>query len=147
MTFALGAIGRPLTEPATVIGDSLRLRENRGFTLVELLLVLFVVALLASLVTPVVTGAIQRARESSLKEDLHVMRKALDDFYTENGRYPESLRQLVEKRYLRKIPVDPFTENATTWIEIKGEGKDAGVMDVRSGSEEKDVDGVAYRDW
>lgn len=130
-----------------MIGDSLRFRENRGFTLVELLLVLFVVALLASLVTPVVTGTIQRARESSLKEDLHVMRKALDDFYTDNGRYPESLKQLVEKRYLRKIPVDPFTENATTWIEIKGEEKDAGVMDVRSGSEEKDADGVAYRDW
>ena len=120
---------------------------NRGFTLVELLLVLFVVALLASLVAPVVTGTIQRARESSLKEDLHVMRKALDDFYTDNGRYPESLKQLVEKRYLRKIPVDPLTDKATTWIEVKGEDKDAGIMDVRSGAEEKAADGVPYRDW
>lgn len=147
MTFALKAIAQPSTEPVIVIGDILRPSASRGFTLVELLLVLFVVALLASLVSPVVTGTIQRARESSLKEDLHVMRKALDDFYTDTGRYPESLKQLVEKRYLRKIPVDPLTENATTWIEIKGEGKDSGVMDVRSGSEEKTADGIAYREW
>ncbi len=121
--------------------------STRGFTLVELLLVLFVVALLASLVAPVVTGSIQRAREASLKEDLHVMRKAIDDFYADNGRYPASLGQLVEKRYLRKIPVDPITDKATTWIEEKGEGKDSGVMDVRSGSEAKAPDGVPYRDW
>lgn len=134
-------------EPATVSGEDMRSRGNCGFTLVELLLVLFVVALLASLVAPVVTGTIQRARESSLKEDLYQMRKALDDFYTDNGRYPESLKQLVEKRYLRKIPVDPITDSATTWIEVKGEGKDTGVMDVRSGAEEKAADGVPYRDW
>ncbi len=125
----------------------MRLPGSHGFTLVELLLVLFVVALLASLVAPVVTGSIQRARESSLKEDLHVMRKAIDDFYADTGRYPESLAQLVEKRYLRKVPVDPMTDKTETWIEVKGEGKDTGVMDVRSGSEEKSPDGVPYRDW
>lgn len=128
-------------------GKPLRPFNARGFTLVELLLVLFVVALLASLVAPVVTGSIQRAREASLKEDLHVMRKAIDDFYADNGRYPASLSLLVEKRYLRKIPVDPLTDKATTWVEEKGEGKDTGVMDVRSGSEEKSPDGVPYRDW
>lgn len=120
---------------------------SRGFTLVELLLVLFVIALLASLVAPVVTGSIQRARESSLKEDLHVMRKAIDDFYSDTGRYPESLAQLVEKRYLRKVPADPMTDKVETWIVVNGEGKDTGVMDVRSGSEEKSPDGVPYRDW
>lgn len=121
--------------------------HHRGFTLVELLLVLFVVALLASLVTPVVTSTIRRAQESSLKEDLHVMRKALDDYYTDKGRYPESLNQLVEKRYIRKIPVDPITEKKTTWVEVKGEGKDAGVMDVRSGADGESADGTPYRDW
>lgn len=120
---------------------------SRGFTLVELLLVLFVIALLASLVAPVVTGSIQRARESSLKEDLHVMRKAIDDFYSDTGRYPESLAQLVEKRYLRKVPADPMTDKVETWVVVKGEGKDTGIMDVRSGSEEKSPDGVPYRDW
>lgn len=128
-------------------GD-MRSRWSRGFSLVELLLVLFVVALLASLVAPVVTSSIHRARESTLKEDLHVLRKAIDDFYTDTGRYPESLAQLAEKRYVRKIPIDPMTEQANTWVEVRGEGQNAGgVVDVRSGSEEKSIDGVAYRDW
>src|SRR4030065_497614 len=74
------------------------------------------------------------------------MRKALDDFYTDNGRYPESLQQLAEKRYLRKIPVDPITDKATTWIEVKGEGKDTGVMDVSSGGEGKNAGRGRCRD-
>jgi len=123
-------------------------RQHAGFTLVELLLVLFVIALLASLVAPVVTGNIQRARESTLKEDLLVLRKAIDDFYSDTGRYPENLALLAEKRYIRKIPIDPITEKANTWVEIRGEGQNAAVVvDVRSGSEEKSLDGVPYRDW
>jgi general secretion pathway protein G len=122
-------------------------RENAGFTLVELLLVLFIVALLASLVAPVMTSSVQNARESALKEDLHVMRKAIDDFYADTGRYPESLDQLVEKRYIRKVPIDPMTERVNSWVEIRGEGQNAGVIDVVSGSDGKSSDGVAYRDW
>jgi len=109
--------------------------------------VLFVIALLASLVAPVVTGNIQRARESTLKEDLYVLRKAIDDYYADTGRYPENLALLADKRYIRKIPIDPITERANTWVEIRGEGQNAGVVDVRSGSEDKSADGVAYRDW
>ena len=115
--------------------------------MVELLLVLFVVALLASLVAPVMTGSIQRARESALKEDLYALRKAVDDFYADTGRYPESLVQLADKRYIRKVPVDPMTERVNSWVEIRGEGQNAGIIDVRSGSEEKSPDGVAYKDW
>ena len=132
---------------AIVTGESVEKRRATGFSLVELLLVLFVIALLASLVAPVVTGNIQRARESTLKEDLYVMRKAIDDYYADTGRYPENLALLVEKRYIRKIPIDPITEKANTWVEIRGEGQNAGVADVRSGSDEKSTDGVAYRDW
>ena len=133
---------------ATVTGEPVKKRGNAGFTLVELLIVLFVIALLASLVAPVVTGNIQRARESTLKEDLIVLRKAIDDFYSDTGRYPENLALLAEKRYIRKIPIDPITEKANTWVEIRGEGQNAGVVvDVRSGSEEKSLDGVPYRDW
>lgn len=133
---------------ATVTGKILGSQRGAGFSLVELLLVLFVVALLASLVAPLVTGSIQRARESTLKEDLHILRKAIDDYYADTGRYPESLKQLAEKRYIRKIPVDPMTEQSNTWVEVRGEGQNAaGVVDVRSASEEKSADGVAYRDW
>ncbi len=131
----------------------MRLRGSRGFTLVELLLVLFVVALLASLVAPVVTGSIQRARESSLKEDLHVMRKAIDDFYADTGRYPESLVQLVEKRYLRKVPVDPMTGNNTSWRVIMEDAmtsvnqSEPGIFDVRSGSDAVSLEGTPYSEW
>jgi general secretion pathway protein G len=132
---------------ATVTGELLGKQRYTGFSLVELLLVLFVIALLASLVAPVMTGTIQRARESTLKEDLQVLRKAIDDYYTDTGRYPENLALLAEKRYVRKIPIDPVTERADTWVEIRGEGQNSGVVDVRSGAEEKSSDGVAYRDW
>lgn len=123
-------------------------RPVKGFTLIELVMVLFMVALLASLAAPVVTGTIQRARESSLREDLYVMRKAIDDFFADNGRYPEKLEDLVEKRYMRKLPVDPLTEHAHSWIEVRDEQAQGGnIIDVRSGADGKDAEGVFYRDW
>ena len=123
----------------------------RGFTLTELLLVLLFIAILASLVVPVVTSSVDRARESALKEDLYTLRKAIDDYYADKGKYPESLEQLVDNRYVRKIPVDPMTDRIDTWVEIRNESEsdqaDTGVIDVRSGSDEKDSDGVSYSEW
>lgn len=125
--------------------------RTRGFTLVELMLVMVIVALLASLVAPVVTGGIVRAKESTLQEDLHAMRKAIDDHYADTGAYPADLDRLVEKRYLRRVPVDPFTERRDTWAvtrnESTGQDKTSGIIDVRSGSEEKSSEGTFYRDW
>lgn len=122
-----------------------------GFTLVELLLVLLIVALLASLVAPVVTGSIQRARESTLSQDLQAMRKAIDDYYADTGNYPPELEELVKKRYLRRIPVDPITEKRDTWVFVHAEdaktGKGGGIIDVHSGSEEKASDGTNFKDW
>ncbi|MBI3560337.1 MAG: prepilin-type N-terminal cleavage/methylation domain-containing protein [Gammaproteobacteria bacterium] len=118
-----------------------------GFTLVELLLVLFVVALLASLVAPMATRSVEQTREATLKEDLQVVRKAIDDYYTDTGAYPESLGLLVEKHYLRKLPRDPLTESTTTWVEVRSEDLNGGIIDIRSGADGKASDGVAYRDW
>ena len=126
---------------------------RRGFTLIELLLVLFLVALLASLVGPAVTSGIQRARESALKEDLHVLRKALDDYYGDNGSYPPELQVLIDKHYLRNVPVDPFTDRHDTWTvdrddsKDRDEGKQAGIRDVHSGSDGQGRDGTAFKDW
>jgi general secretion pathway protein G len=126
---------------------------NRGFTLIELLLVLFLVALLASLVGPALTSGIQRSRESALKEDLHVVRKALDDYYADNGSYPAELQVLVDKRYLRNVPVDPFTDRYDSWTidrddsKDHDEGKQAGIRDIHSGSDGQGRDGTAYKDW
>jgi len=123
----------------------------RGFTLIELLLVLLLVALLASLVMPVVTGGIQRARESTLKEDLYALRRAIDDYYTDTGAYPAELEELVKKRYLRRIPPDPLTEKRDTWGLVKSEddraGQGDGILDIRSGSQEKASDGSYFKDW
>src|SRR3989344_6727715 len=129
---------------------SVRSGQHRGFTLIELLLVLTLVALLASLVAPVVTNTIQHARESALKEDLFTLRKAIDDYYADTGAYPADLEVLAQKRYLRKIPADPMTDRRDTWVLVHAEdakGKDGGVIDVHSGSEEKGGDGVPYKEW
>ena len=88
-------------------------------------------------------------RIKHLKENLFIMRKAIDDYYADQGDYPGSLQQLVEKRYIRKLPVDPLTDRGDTWVEVRAEedGKQGGIIDVRSGSEEKSGDGAAYQDW
>lgn len=123
----------------------------RGFTLMELLLVLALVALLASLATPIVTGSIYRAKESTLKESLFTMRKAIDDYYADNGAYPVELELLVQKRYLRKIPTDPLTDRRDSWILVRTEDnagdQASGIIDVHSNSDDKDGNGIAYKEW
>jgi general secretion pathway protein G len=127
-----------------------RTGKRRGFTLVELLLVLLLVALLASIVGPTVTSGLQRSRESTLKHDLRVMRQAMDDYYGDNGRYPAALEELVEKRYVRRVPVDPMTGKADTWVLTMSDQEDdkvAGVSDLHSGAEGQAIDGTSYKDW
>jgi len=117
----------------------------------ELLLVMLLLGLLASLAAPVVTGGIQRARESTLKEDLYTLRRAIDDYYADTGAYPAELEELVKKRYLRRIPPDPLTEKRDTWVLVRSEddkaGKANGILDVRSGSPERANDGSYFKDW
>lgn len=105
----------------------------RGFTLVELMVVLTVIALLLSVVVPDYVGRMRRAEEAVLKENLTVMRDALDKHYADAGKYPHSLDELVAKRYLRAVPSDPFTQSAGTWIAVPpNDPKKGGVYDVRS---------------
>lgn len=121
----------------------------RGFTLLELLFVLVIVALLTGLVAPMVASSIGQARESALKQDLRALRKAIDDYHADNGKYPAELGELVEKRYLRAIPAEPITQRPDGWVVVRtdsGRGP-AGVSDVRSGAEERARDGSLYRDW
>jgi general secretion pathway protein G len=115
--------------------------------LVELLLVLFLVALLASLVAPVATKSVDQAKESALKQDLQVLRKAIDDYYANTGKYPQNLSELVEKRYIRRVPVDPLTERETSWVENRAEESGGGIRDVHSGAEGNASDGKPYHDW
>lgn len=131
-------------------GGRIRAREHGGFTLIELLLVLALIAILASLVAPTVTSSMGRAREAALKEDLYVLRKALDDYYADHGKFPAQLQELAEKRYVRRIPADPFTGSSDTWQTVNddsGEDNDGGIRDVHSGAEGQARDGSYFKDW
>jgi len=131
-----------------------------GFTVIELLVVLACIALLLSIAAPRYIRHLDRAREVALKEDLHQIRLAIDHFYADRGRYPASLQDLVDKRYLRALPMDPLTDKTTTWVvsappasavrtPIEGEnpGEGPGIADVRSGATGRADDGSAYASW
>lgn len=118
-----------------------------GFTLVELLVVMAIIATLLSIVVPRYFNSLDKSKEVVLRQDLTIMRDAIDKFYSDTGKYPSELPELVEKRYLRAIPVDPLTESAETWIAVPATHEEGGVYDVRSGSPEQAKDGTFYEAW
>jgi len=126
---------------------------QRGFTLIELLIVMTIVGILASIVVPNYQRNLIKAREAVLMEDLYQMRRAIDAYFADHIRYPESLDDLVASKYLRDIPRDPFTQATDTWQEvpptpsIDGELAEGGLGEVRSGSDLVGLNGIPYRDW
>lgn len=127
---------------------SMPLPRKGGFTLVELMVVLAVIALLISIVAPHYVGRIAQAEEAVLRENLVLMRDALDRHYADAGRYPASLEELVAKRYLRAIPNDPVTQSSTTWVVIAPDDLKKGtVYDVRSGAKGNGASGKPYAQW
>ncbi len=123
--------------------------KRRGFTLIELLVVMAVIATLLTIALPRYFQHLDRAREVTLKESLAVMREAIDKYQGDTGRYPETLEELVAKRYLRKLPVDPLTEAADTWVLVPppDEPGSRRVWDVKSGAEGQGLDGTDYATW
>ncbi|MBI2960739.1 MAG: prepilin-type N-terminal cleavage/methylation domain-containing protein [Betaproteobacteria bacterium] len=122
-------------------------QRGRGFTLVELLVVMAIVALLVSLAAPHYFGGLEKSKETALRQTLAVTRDALDKFYGDNGRYPDSLEALVNKRYLRSLPVDPVTESSATWTVVAPEDPSkGGVYDIHSGAEGVGRDGKPFRE-
>lgn len=119
----------------------------RGFTFVELMVVLAIIAVLLTVALPRYFSGLQRAEEAVLKEDLFVMREAIDDYYVDKGVYPNSLQTLVAERYIREIPVDPVTESDETWILVGLPQNPTVVYDVRSGAEGEASDGTLYFEW
>jgi general secretion pathway protein G len=119
-----------------------------GFTLIELLVALAIVALVLSIAVPRYFGGLAKAEEAALKEDLSLMRDALDKHYADTGRYPASLDELVSKRYLRGIPLDPITQSSATWILVPpADPQQGAVYDVRSGAQGTARNGKPYSDW
>ena len=122
--------------------------RQAAFTLIELLVVMAIVSLLLTLVTPRYFNNVEKAKEVVLRQNLSTMRDAIDQHYGDLGVYPETLDDLVEKNYLRKIAIDPITESAATWIIQAPDAVDIGtVADIRSGATGKARDGTDYKDW
>lgn len=120
-------------------------RRRNGFTLIELLVVLGIIALLASLAVPRYFQSIDTAKETILADNLQITRGTIDKFYGDTGRYPETLDELVEKKYLRALPFDPITESTTTWlIEAPDNGAKGGVYNIRSSAPGLDRNGKPF---
>lgn len=125
------------------------MRHSRaGFTLIELLVVLAIVAVLLTLVAPRYVNRIDVAKETVLRDNLRGVREVIDRFYGDLGRYPDSLDELVEKNYLRALPVDPITESSATWqiVEVPS-GYKGRVYDLKSGAAGQGRDGRPYAQW
>ncbi len=124
-----------------------------GFSLLEMMMVVTVILILASISTPYYRTAVIRAREAVLRDDLYTLRYLIDRFTLDNGRAPLSLDEIVEKGYLKRLPTDPFTGSNETWQETKEDAplsvsqKTLGIVDVHSGSEETSLEGTPYKSW
>ncbi|TMH42299.1 MAG: prepilin-type N-terminal cleavage/methylation domain-containing protein [Betaproteobacteria bacterium] len=121
------------------------MRRFLGFTLIELMVVLTIVALLLTLAVPRYFGSIDKSKEAVLRENLNQMRDAISRYYADKGKYPESLDALAAEKYLRGVPLDPVTESDKTWIIVQPEDpQKGGVYDVKSGANGKTRDGREF---
>lgn len=120
----------------------------RGFTLIELLVVMSIIGLLLTIAVPRYFRTLERSRETVLRQDLAVMREAIDKHLGDYGEYPDSLAALVERRYIRALPVDPYTRAADSWQMVASEDPEhPGIRDVHSAAEGNGTDGTAFATW
>jgi len=119
-----------------------------GFTLIELLVVFAIIATLLMLAVPRYFSSVDKSKEAVLKENLFQMRDAIGKYYGDRGKYPDSIETLATEKYLRKVPIDPITGSAATWVVVPPEDpQKSGVFDVRSGAQGKSLDGTEYSAW
>jgi len=122
--------------------------RQRGFTLIELLVVMMIIGTLLAIAVPRYFRTLAHARETVLRQDLAILREAIDKYYSDLGKYPEALPDLAEKRYVRSVPVDPFTRLADSWTAVQSEDPDhPGIRDVHSGAAESATDGTPLAAW
>jgi general secretion pathway protein G len=125
-----------------------RAKRAGGFTLIELLIVLAIVAVLLTIAVPRYYASLDRSKEAVLKENLWQMRDAIGKYYADKGKYPQTLESLATDKYLRKVPLDPITDSATTWLVVSPDDpQKGGVFDVRSGAPGKALDGSEFSTW
>jgi len=142
-----------LRTPAPLHPRTFAFSRSSGFTLIELMIVMVIIVLLAGIGLAMYGNTVTRAKEAALKENLFQMRDAIDQYYADKNKYPASLEALVEDKYIRMVPVDPFTSTADTWQTTMSEpsvgnpGGEIGVYNVKSGAEQTALDGTLYADW
>jgi general secretion pathway protein G len=128
-------------------------KQDEGFTLVELMIVMAIIGVLAVVAVPSYVGALRHAREAVLKEDLHILRSAIDSYTMDKQKAPQALDDLVQEGYLKTIPEDPMTRSTSTWVTDSSDAMhsldqtDPGIDDVHSGSQESGSDGQPYSTW
>ena len=123
-------------------------RSAAGFTLIELLVVMTIIGVLLTIAVPRYFRTVEHSKETVLRHDLAVVRESIDKYYADSGQYPEALPALVDKHYIRSVPVDPFTKSAESWLMIASDDPDhPGVRDIHSGSPDKGSDGSPFVSW
>jgi general secretion pathway protein G len=128
-------------------------RQESGFTLIELMIVMTIIAILATIAIPSYVNAVRHAREAVLREDLHTMRSAIDSYTVDKEKAPQSLDDLVQTGYLKEIPIDPITQRTDTWMTGESDTlmdidqTEGGIDDVHSGAQTLASDGSSYNTW
>jgi general secretion pathway protein G len=126
----------------------MKIKRKNGFTLIELIVVMAIIGVLLTVAVPRYFHSVDKSKEAVLHQNLELTREALDKFFSDNGKYPDSLDDLVTKKYLRTPPYDPITESATTWVIVAPDAADKGaVYDIKSSAEGTALDGSSYKDW
>jgi general secretion pathway protein G len=122
--------------------------QKNGFTLIELMVVLAIIAMLITIAMPRYMNSVDRSKEAALHQDLVLMRDALDKYYGDHNRYPDQLQDLVSKHYLRAIPLDPITGSDTTWIRVAPDDiAKGGIYNIKSGAPGNASDGTLFVEW
>jgi len=132
----------------TDISRKSKMKDRRGYTLIEMMIVISIISILATMALPSFQKQLLRAKETNLRRSLFIMRDTIDQYFADHGRYPDSLQDLETGKYVRQIPMDPLTGSPDTWITIPPEGfAEGNIYDVHSGSNKVSLNGTPYNEW
>ena len=132
----------------TDINHKFSMKDQQGYTLIEMMIVISIISILATMALPSFQKSLIRAKETNLRRTLFIMRDTIDQYYADHSSYPGSLQDLETDKYIRQIPMDPFTGSSDTWVTIPPEGfAEGNVYDVHSGSNLVGLDGTPYNEW
>jgi general secretion pathway protein G len=123
-------------------------KDRQGYTLIEMMIVISIISILATMAMPSFQKSLIRAKETNLRRTLFIMRDTIDQYFADHGRYPDNLQELETEKYVRQIPADPLTGQSDTWVTIPPEGfAEGNIYDIHSGSNKVSLEGTPYNEW